>query len=317
MTRTVLILGTAIVAAAWAATAASAPSAPRLKLPYDLEASGSARYVYIADGLRHQILRYDQKKSRTTVYAGNGRTGSSGDGGPARRARLTEPTEIVLDRSGNLYFSDVNQGRVRRIDRRGTISTVARVRAAAGISIDPTGRYLAIASIEGWVYGLALPSGTLQRLAGNGTDKASGDGGPALEAGLSGPHDVTYDADGNLFIAGYGNVRRIEAATGRIDTAFELPGFKIVAVPGGTFYLLNGDPNGGTVTRVDGTGKILQRIGTGKITRHSDRTPIGRVGFLPSDVEPVPGAILISETRPVAAIRRLATGSRTLTTLLP
>jgi len=133
---------------------------------------------------------------------------------------------------------------------------------------------------------------------------------------LSGPHDVTYDADGNLFIAGYGNVRRIEAATGRIDTAFELPGFKIVAVPGGTFYLLNGDPNGGTVTRVDGTGKILQRIGTGKITRHSDRTPIGRVGFLPSDVEPVPGAILISETRPVAAIRRLATGSRTLTTLL-
>ena len=222
----------------------------------------------------------------------------------------------MLDRGGNLYFSDVNQGRVRRIDRRGTITTIARVDAAAGLSIDPSGRYLAIASIEGWVYRLALPSGTLQRLAGNGTDKATGDGGPALEAGLSGPHDVTYDADGNLFIAGYGNVRRIEAATGRIDTAFELPGFKIVAVPDGTFYLLNGDPNGGTVTRVDGSGRILQRIGTGKITRHSDRTPIGRVGFLPSDVEPVPGGILISETRPVAAVRRLATGSRTLTTQL-
>ena len=315
MTRSLLILGTALIAASWAASAASAPPASRLALPYDLEASASARYVYIADGLRHQILRYDRKRRRTTVYAGNGKNGSSGDGGPARRARLTEPTEIVLDRNGNLYFSDVNQGRVRRIDRRGTISTVARVGAAAGISIDPSGRFLAIASIEGWVYRLTLPAGPLERLAGNGTDQATGDGGPALEAGLSGPHDVTYDADGNLWIAGYGNVRRIDAATRTIDTAFELPGFKIVVGAGGTFYLLNGDPNGGTVTRVDASGKILQRIGTGKIARHSDRTPIGRVGFLPSDVEPVPGAILISETRPVAAVRRLATESRTLTTL--
>ncbi len=85
---------------------------------------------------------------------------------------------------------------------------------------------------------------------------------------------------------------------------------------GGTFYLLNGDPNGGTVTRVDASGRVLQRIGTGKISRHSNRTPIGRVGFLPSDVEPVRGAILISQTQPVAAVRRLASRSRTLTTLL-
>jgi hypothetical protein len=43
---------------------------------------------------------------------------------------------------------------------------------------------------------------------------------------------------------------------------------------------------------------------------------IGRVGFLPSDVEPVAGALLITQTEPVPAVRRLAAGSRTLTTLL-
>src|SRR3954452_7012479 len=83
--------------------AGAAAPAPRLMLPYDLEARGSI--VYIADGLRHQVLRYDLQDRRLTVYAGTGRTGTSGDGGPAARARLTEPTELVLDRAGNLYFS--------------------------------------------------------------------------------------------------------------------------------------------------------------------------------------------------------------------
>ena len=141
------------VVAASASAGVQAP-APKLILPYDLQASGNT--VYVADGLRHQILRYDLGTRRLTVHAGTGRPGTSGDGGPATRARLTEPTELVLDRAGNLYFSDVNQGRVRRIDRRGIITTVARVPAAAGVAVDPTGRYLAIASIEGWVYRVEL-----------------------------------------------------------------------------------------------------------------------------------------------------------------
>ena len=128
--------------------------------------------MYIADGERHQVLRYDLATRRLSVYAGTGRSGTSGDGGPAARARLTEPTELVLDRAGNLYFSDVNQGRVRRIDRRGIITTVARVPAAAGVAVDPTGRFLAIASIEGWVYRVELATGARRRLAGDGTESS-------------------------------------------------------------------------------------------------------------------------------------------------
>ncbi len=240
------------------------------------------------------------RKHRLSVVAGTGASGTSGDGGPALGARLTEPTEIVRDRAGNLYFSDVNQGRVRRIDRKGIITTVARVRAAAGLSVDPTGRYLAIASIEGSVYRIELPAGPLETLAEN----------------LNGPHDVTYDHAGNLYVGGYGNVRRIDAVTGAIATAFPRNAFKVVVAPDGTLYLLTGDPRGGKVTRVDTTGKVLQVIGTGRLGSHRATVPVSRVAFLPSDVEPVAGAILISQTEPVPAIRRLATGSSTLTTLL-
>jgi SMP-30/Gluconolactonase/LRE-like region len=257
-----------------------------LKLPYDMVLRGRA--LFIADGERHQILRYDLAQRRLSVFAGTGATGTSGDGGPALKARLTEPSEVVFDPAGNLYFSDVNQGRVRRIDRRGRITTVARLRTPAGVSVDPAGRYLAIASIQDGVYRMPLPAGPLERLA------------PAVKSA----HDVTYDADGNLYIGPPpGRARRIDAATGAISTPFAVDGFKIVAGRDGTFYLLAGDPRGGRITQVDASGKVVRRIGTG-------------VGFLPSDVEPVSGGILISQAQPFPAIVRLADGGSTRTVVV-
>ena len=273
--------------------------------------------LYVADGLRHQILRYDLKTRRGAVFAGTGRTGTSGDGGPARRARLTEPTEIVLDREGNLYFSDVNQGRVRRIDRAGIITTVARVPAVAGLSVDPSGRYLAMASIEGYIYRMELPGGPLQRLAGNGTSEDDGRRRPCDRRGPELPSRRQLRAGREPARQRRRRVRRIDAATGVIDVAFERNGFKIVSAGDGTFYFLAGEPTGGTITHVAADGAVLQRIGTGRIRKHGRRTPIGRVSFLPTDVEPVAGAVLISETRPSPSIRRLRTGGSVLTTLVP
>jgi DNA-binding beta-propeller fold protein YncE len=304
----------ASVAAVVLASAAGGASRPHLRLPYDLAARGST--VYVADGLRHQILRFNLKRRQLAVVAGTGRTGTSGDGGPARRARLTEPAELTLDPVGNLYFSDVNQGRVRRIDRRGIISTVARVPAAAGVAVDPSGRYLAVSSIEGFVYRVELATGARKRLAGDGKPASSGDGGPAAAAQLNGPHDVTYEPNGDLLITEAAGVRRIDAQTGRMSTAFSRPAFKVAVGPNGTYFLISGDPSGGRITQVNASGAVLRVIGTGRLSRHVPRAPIGRVGFLPSDVEPVGGALLIAETRPVAAVRRLAPGSSTLTTFL-
>jgi hypothetical protein len=313
MTRLALAVLAGIVAMASSATAEGVTPV-RLRLPYDLEARGSS--LFIADGLRHQVLRLDVRTRRLTVFAGTGAPGSSGDKGPALKARLTEPTELVFDRAGNLYFSDVNQGRVRRIDRRGIISTAARVTAAAGLAVDPASRFLAIASIDGYVRRLDLTTGRLEVIAGDGTAASTGDGGPAASAKVNRPHDVTYDAHGNLLVAEAAGVRRIDAATGTIETALRLPAFKLVPGAAGTLYLINGNPSGGTVTQVNAAGSVLRVIGTGRLSRHVDRVAIGKVGFLPSDVESVSGAVLISQAEPIPAIRRLASGSKTLTTFL-
>src|SRR6185503_15276664 len=109
-------------------------------------------------------------------------------------------------------------------------------------------RYLAIGSIEGFVYRMALPSGPLERLAGDGTTASSGDGGPATEAQVNEPHDVTYDPAGNLLITEAAGVRRIDADTGTIDTLFPKCVCKVVPGGRGTLYLMSGDPRGGKVT---------------------------------------------------------------------
>ena len=303
-----------VIAASTAAAGGGAAAPPQLRLPYDLEARGSS--LYIADGLRHQVLRLDLRTRKLTVFAGTGVAGSSGDKGPARKARIDEPTELVFDRSGNLYLTDFNQGRVRRISSRGIITTIARVTDVAGLAVHPDQGSLAIASIDGYVRRLDLATGRLELIAGNGTQASGGDGGPAAQAQVNRPHDVAYDTRGNLLVADAAGVRRIDKATGVIEMAVKLPAFKLALGPGGTLYLLDGGPTGGTVTQVDASGSVLRVIGTGRLSRHADRVPIGKVGFLPSDVEPVSGAVLISQSEPIAAIRRLATGGTTLTTLL-
>jgi hypothetical protein len=286
----------------------------RLRLPYDIEARGTK--LFTADGERHQVLRLDLRTRKLTVFAGTGVAGSSGDKGPARKARIDEPTELVFDRAGNLYLTDFNQGRVRRITPRGIITTVARIPEAAGLAVHPDGGSLAIAALDGFVHRLYLRTGRVALIAGNGTPASGGDGGAAVYAQVNRPHDVVYDARGDLLVVEAAGVRRIDHASGVIETAIERPAFKVVPGAGDTLYLIDGGPKGGTITQVDASGSVLRVIGTGKLSRHVDRAHIGKIGFLPSDVEPVSGALLISQTEPIPAIRRLTAGGTTLTTFL-
>jgi sugar lactone lactonase YvrE len=170
----------------------------------------------------HHVVREIDTNGIITTIAGTGKPGFSGDGGPAVKAKLNGPTTVRLDGEGNLYISDVENYRIRRIDTNGIITTVAG-NGEPGFPDDgadatevPVGGSDVYADAEGNIYvtdegspGIFKvdPGGILTVLAGTGDDGYSGDGGPATEAKLSEPTKVAIGPDGNLYIADLGNNR--------------------------------------------------------------------------------------------------------------
>lgn len=149
-----------------------------LNYPSDI-AVGSDGSVYITDNNNYVIRKVDASGIITTV-AGTGTAGLSGNGGPATDAQLQAVSSVALDSSDNIYIADSFNNQVRKID------------AAAG-TID-----------------VFVGSAT-----GGGGD--NGDGGPASDATSNFPTGVAVDGDGNVYIANFRNVRRVDATTGTID----------------------------------------------------------------------------------------------------
>ena len=129
--------------------------------------------LYIADDLDHRIRKVDSNGIINTI-TGNGNNGFSGDGGFAIDAEISQPMGITTDLSGNIYFADFNNHRIRKIDVDGIITTVA----------------------------------------GNGVGGFSGDGGLAVNASLNLPRDVAVDVDGNIYIADTSNnsIRKVDTS---------------------------------------------------------------------------------------------------------
>lgn len=115
-----------------------------------------------------------------STVAGTGEQGFSGDGGLATAAQINDPYGVVRGPDGAIWFCEYTGQRIRRIAADGTITTVA----------------------------------------GNGQKGYRGDGGPALEASFNLPHELRFDAAGNLFITDMANhvIRRIDAHSGIITT---------------------------------------------------------------------------------------------------
>jgi sugar lactone lactonase YvrE len=298
--RLALALALALAGALAAVAAAAAP--PKLSIPYDVELDGAGR-IFVADGGKHQIFRWDAKRKRLVVVAGTGKRGASGDGGPATRARLDEIAGLAFDPSGNLYVAEVHYGLVRRIDRRGIITTVARAPGAAGVAVDPSGRYLAIASIPEGVYRVELATGARESLVAVG------------EHGLTGPHGVGYGRDGTLWIGDPGGSDLRVTADGTVSSVPGAQGAKVVPLTGGAVLVTNGDPSGGRVQRIAADGTVTTVVGTGKIGRHVDGILATRAAIQPSDVAVQGAALLIAQTRPIPSIRRIDRTGR-ITTLV-
>jgi sugar lactone lactonase YvrE len=183
-------------------------------------ATDTAGNLYIADQFNHRIRKVDRSGVITTV-AGND-MGKFGDGGPATQASLNYPTDVSTDPDGNLYIADYGNNRVRRVNRRGVIFTVA----GQGLSPVRDGSLASranldvprdvVADAQGNLYVSDTANNRVRRVdlrgvittvAGNGDYRFSGDGGPATQASLDAPGGVALDTAGNLYIADQFNHR--------------------------------------------------------------------------------------------------------------
>ena len=99
-------------------------------------AVGPGGTVYVADGY-YQVWAIDPD-GRARLVAGTGQRGFSGDGGPARAAKLGRPGGVAADEVGTVYISDSENYRVRRVDRGGTITTIAGT-GAPGLQVTGDG----------------------------------------------------------------------------------------------------------------------------------------------------------------------------------
>jgi sugar lactone lactonase YvrE len=187
--------------------------------------------LFLADPDNEMVFRVSPAGS-LSIVAGNGKSGFSGDGGPATQASLDHPLGLATDANGNLYIADSWNSRVRIVTPDGIIRTFAGSGIYAGGVRDgdpatgadlgnPTGLWvdsngnLLIAVSGGVIYRVSL-DGTIFTVAGHGPLEGAGlgDGGPATSAFVQSPQGVTADPAGNLYIADTGNNRVRLATTG-------------------------------------------------------------------------------------------------------
>jgi sugar lactone lactonase YvrE len=177
----------------------------------------------IADTVNHRIRRLDPQGFVNSL-AGTGIAGDAGDGDQPTRARLNQPTALVADTQGRIYFCDRGNHRIRMIDRTArTITTIAgtgqpgysgddgpaaaaKLREPSGLAL--AGRLLFVGDTGNHRIRVTnLDSGEIRLLAGTGVPGFSGDGGNAAGAKLRRPARLTLDSSGNLLFSDQGNQR--------------------------------------------------------------------------------------------------------------
>jgi sugar lactone lactonase YvrE len=157
--------------------------------------------LLIADGDAHRVLRADLSTGRLAVVADEG---------------LQAPTGIAVGPGGTTYVADRHAGAVFRIaNRRAT--RVSSYGEPLHVAVDSRGD-LFVTGRENTVVRVDPATGAARPYAGTGEAGSSGDGGPALAAALTTPHGIAVDPADNVVVADVATVRRIDRATGVIDT---------------------------------------------------------------------------------------------------
>ena len=191
--------------------------------------------LYIADEYNHRVRKIDITGTISTI-AGTGISGYTGDGIAATASGLNDPYGIAFDVAGNIYISDNNQSRIRKVDAAGIITTIAGtgtggytgdgIPATAaelfgpdGLKVDGSGNIFFADLRNNSVRRIDGTSGIITTFAGTETLGFAGDGLAATTAEFDSPCDVAIDAAGNVFIADLQNrrMRKVDT-TGIINT---------------------------------------------------------------------------------------------------
>jgi len=181
--------------------------------------------LYVSVPGESKIRRVDFATGDISDAAGTDEVGFSGDGKLATNARISNPTGLVIDKEGNLYFSDTGNNRIRKINTKngiittiagsgndgmtkdGVLATRAKLSNPLGLAIDKNGDLFFVDRGTSRVRKIELSSGIVTTIAGNGKSGFSGDDGPAKDAKLSNPTGIAFDKLGNLYIVDRGNNR--------------------------------------------------------------------------------------------------------------
>ena len=254
-----------------------------------------------------------------------GTEGYNQDGIQATAAELNYPTDVALDKLGNLYIADSDNERIRMVSAQtGIITTIAgpgvygvlgdggpATSAYLGIpeslALDRSGNLYVAGTFTNRVRMIAANTGIISTFAGGGTSGQLGDGGLATAASLSYPAGVAVDSAGDLYISDSDDsrIRKVEAATGVITT-----------VAGDGYFAFGGDGGAATMAEHNSPqGLALDAAGSLYIEDELNYV-VREVTFnshVPAIIWPVPAAITYGTPLSAAQLRwRLALAALTL-----
>ncbi len=189
--------------------------------------------LYICDADQYKIFKVTPA-GIISLFAGNGFPLYGGDGGLAINAAINRPEKIVIDASGNVYFTSVATKTVRKINTSGIITTVAgngvagfsgdggsataaKLNGPQGLAVDAIGNLYIDDAINNRLRKVTASTGIITTIAGTGVSGQAGDGGLATLAQVN-AIGLAVDAVGNIYLSAYNGIRKITASTGIITT---------------------------------------------------------------------------------------------------
>ncbi len=193
--------------------------------------------VYVI-GWDHKVRKWNKTTNEITIIAGAGKSNNSaigqqdpaiGDGGLATDALLNYPEGIAVANNGDIYISDTNNNRVRKID---AITNI-------------------ITTVIGDGYG-SVPSGANQ-------GENTGDGGDPSEARVKSARNLEFDSQGRLYICCSGRIRRAYLPLTHITNAGHV---RVYQQSSGSWSQIGSDIDGIVENDFTGTSLSLSSDGT-------------------------------------------------------